>query len=400
MQWNQQYYSKGGMIILLALAGSFSALTTDIYLPALPQLKEVLQTSQPLINLTLSLYFVFFASGMLFWGPLTEKFGRKPIFLIGLAAYTIACVGCGLSQDVYQLIGCRIIQAFSASAPTVCATAIVKDLYSGRDRERAMALIFSITYIAPIVAPILGAMLLKFMSWQAIFYLLAGIGALTLLSVCFFSETLNAKTDDSLMHSWGRLFVVLFNPNFLTLLILFSIIPVGILSFLAVSSFIYIEVFGLSEQMYSYFLAFNALFSMIGPTLYVKLSARFQPRNIIFICFSIFACCGALIITTGQLSAYLFALLIAAGSLSTLLLEVPALNLMLEQQEKDTGSATGLIAFSGMLMGSIGMNLVTLSPDNLIVALGALQLVTGLMGAVFWLLIRNRAAFRYDFHKS
>jgi DHA1 family bicyclomycin/chloramphenicol resistance-like MFS transporter len=73
---------------------------------------------------------------------------------------------------------------------------------------------------------------------------------------------------------------------------------------------------------------------------------------------------------------------------------------MLEQQEKDTGSATGLIAFSGMLMGSIGMNLVTLSPDNLIVALGALQLVTGLMGAVFWLLIRNRAAFRYDFHKS
>jgi DHA1 family bicyclomycin/chloramphenicol resistance-like MFS transporter len=400
MKWNHKYFSKWGMILLLALMSSFSALTTDIYLPALPLLKETLATSQSMVNLTLSMYFIFFAGGMLFWGPLSEKYGRKPILFIGLVIYTLVSIGCGLSQDVYQLIGCRILQGFAGSAPVVCATAIVKDIYSGRERERVMALVFSIVFIAPIIAPVLGALLLTYISWQAIFFVLAAVGAVTLLVICFLPETLAEKSSVSVVGSWGRLFVVVLNPNFTMLLVLFSVGQMCILSFLTASSFIYIKGFGMSEQQYSYFLVFIAVCSMVGPVLYVKIADYFKPKHIILGCFLLFSACGFLTITTGHMSAYMFAILAAAATFSILLMRVPSTNLMLEQQEGDTGSATGLIAFFGMLMGSLGMYFVTLYPDNLIVALGTLQLVTGLAGTLCWISIRNRPAFQYDFHKS
>jgi DHA1 family bicyclomycin/chloramphenicol resistance-like MFS transporter len=400
MKWNQKLFLKWGMILLLALMSSFSALTTDIYLPALPLLKDTLATSQSMINLTLSMYFIFFAGGMLFWGPLSEKYGRKPILFIGLVLYTLASIGCGLSENIAQLIGCRILQGFAGSSPVVCATAIVKDIYSGREREQVMALVFSVVFIAPIVAPVLGALLLTYLSWQAIFFLLAAVGTVTLVGICFLRETLAEKSNVSVVGSWGRLLVVVLNPNFTMLLVLFSFGQMCILSFLTASSFIYILGFGMSEQQYSYFLVFNAVCSMVGPVLYVKLADYLKPKHIILGCFLLFSACGFLIITIGHLSAYIFAFLVATATFSVLLMRVPSTNLMLEQQDGDTGSATGLIAFFGMLMGSLGMYLVTLYPENLIVALGTLQLVTGLIGTLCWIIIRNRSAFQYDFHKA
>lgn len=400
MKWKQKYYSKAGIIALLTLISSFPPLTTDVYLPALPQLKELLNTTQSMVNLTLSMYFVFFAGGMLFWGPLSEKYGRKTILMIGLVVYTIASFGCAFSQDIGQLIGCRIVQAFAGSSPTVVAAAIVKDLYGGRERERVMALVFSIVVIAPIVAPVLGAILLQYTTWRAMFLLLAAVGISAFIAAMFLEETIEERYTGSIADSWGRLAVVLKNPHFAILLMIFSTVPMGLMTFLAASSFIYIDGFGMSESQYSYFLAFNASFSMIGPALYVRLSNRFQPKNIITVCFFLLIGSGLAVFSYGEQSPYLFALLAGCATIAVVTLRVPATNLMLEQQKKDTGSATALISFCGMLMASVGMYLVTLSPENLIQALGIIQMSIGIVCAGAWLIIRNKPFVRYDFHKS
>lgn len=362
----------------------------------MPQMVEALATSHSRVNMTLSMFFIFYAGGLLFWGPLSEKLGRKPILLAGLGIYIVSSVLCTFSLNVEQLIFSRILQALGGSAVTVVAMAIVKDLYDGRERERVMATVMSMVVIAPIVAPVLGAFLLKIASWRMVFLTLAGIGVTTTIVTFFFQETLEEKYSGSLSHSWGRLTVVLKNPGFSLLLGIFSMVPMAMMAFLAASSFVYISGFGLSEQKFSFFFAFNALFAMIGPMIYLRVSKYISPQAIISACFALLMCCGIVVGTLGHLSPWLFAIAVASATLAVITMRVPGVNLMLDQQEHDTGSASALINFFGMIMGSLGMFVISLNPDYMIEALGTIQFIVGLMGGVLWFLVRNRSCVQYD----
>ncbi|NDY74162.1 MFS transporter [Desulfobacter hydrogenophilus] len=396
----QKYLKDKGMLALLAFISAFPPLSTDLYLPALPQMKEILNTTQSQVNLTLSMFFVFYAIGLLFWGPLSEKYGRKPILLIGMVIYTISSIMCGFSQSVGQLIVGRIIQAIGGSAATAVSTAMVKDLYSGRKREKVMAMVMSMVIIAPIVAPVIGAFLLEYVSWEVVFFVLAGVGATALMAGALLEETIDNRYTDSVWRSWGRLAVVLKNPNFSILLAIFSTISMSIMTFLAASSFIYINGFGLNEREFSYFLTFNAVFAMIGPMLYVKLSRHFKSQAIISAGFPVFILCGISVATVGHVSPWTFALSAALATLIVDGMRVPGINLMLEQQQNDTGSASALINFFGMLLGSLGMHLVSLNPNDLILALGCIQIMIGLTSGILWFVIRNRPFVQYAFQEG
>jgi DHA1 family bicyclomycin/chloramphenicol resistance-like MFS transporter len=392
----QKNLGNTGTLVFLALISAFPPLSTDLYIPAMPQMVEALATTHNKVNMTLSMFFVFYAGGLLFWGPLSEKFGRKPILLTGLGIYIISSIFCALSNSVELLILSRMLQAFGGSAVTVVATAIVKDIYDGRERERVMATVMSMVVIAPMVAPVLGAFLLKIASWRMVFLTLAGIGIVAAIVTSFFQETLEQKYSGSVIHSWGRLIVVLKNPGFSFLLGIFSMVPMAMMAFLAASSFVYISGFGLSEQKFSFFFAFNALFAMMGPTLYMRLSKYISPRVIISACFALLMCCGIVVGTCGHLSPWLFAAVVAPATLAVITMRVPSANLMLNQQEQDTGSASALINFFGMTMGSFGMFVVSLKPDYLIESLGLIQFIVGLTGGVLWFLVRNKPYGQYE----
>ena len=104
---------------------------------------DIFDTTESMVNPTLSSYFVTHALGLLFWGPLSEKFGRKPILLTGIGGYMLASIACAMSNDIEHLITARVLQAFAGSAITVVSTSVVKDLFDGRERERIMATIMS-----------------------------------------------------------------------------------------------------------------------------------------------------------------------------------------------------------------------------------------------------------------
>ncbi len=390
MKRPQPVLGKTGMLFFLVIISAFPPLTIDLYLPALPQMVEVFNTDRSMVNLTLSSYFVTYAIGLLFWGPLSEKFGRKPILLIGLAGYMVASILCAMTNSIEQLIGARVFQAFAGSAITVIATAIVKDLYDGREREKIMATIMSLVIIAPMVAPVFGAFLLKIASWRMMFVTLAIFGAFASVLACCYRETLETKYQGSMFRSWGRMGVVMKNRSFLKLLVIFSIIPMALMGFLAAGSYIYIDHFGLTEQQFSYAFAFNALCASFGPTIYMKLSYRISVQKVISGCFALLAIAGIFTLTIGDLSPWFFMFIAAPATLMVIIMRVPGTNLMLNQQDHDTGSAVALIQFFSMICGSLGMVLVSIRPESLIENLGFIQLSIGTLGGLMWLMVRNK----------
>ena len=390
MKIEQPILGKTGTLIFLVFVSAFPPLTTDIYLAALPTMVETLNTNQAMVNLTLSLYFVAYAIGLLFWGPLSEKFGRKPILMFGLVIYVLGSLFCALSNSVEMLIFARLIQAFGGSAVTVVATTIVKDLYDGREREKIMATIMSLVIIAPMIAPILGAFLLKIGSWHLMFTALAVFGAISTIFAMFYKETLPSKYTGSVFRSWGRLGVVMNNRGFLSLLAIFTIPPMVLMSFLAAGSYIYIDFFGLSEQMFGYAFAFNALCASFGPSIYIKLSEKIAVDKIITTCFLILILCGVLTYNLAHLSPFIFAFIAAPATIMVIITRVPGVNLMLNQQKSDTGSAVAIIQFFSMMAGALGMTLVTLRPQALIENVGIIQFIIGLVGCLLWLLVKSK----------
>ncbi len=390
----QKIYGDVSIIFILAMLSAFPPLSIDLYLPALPQVMEVLQTNQTMVNLSLSLFMVFFAVGILIWGPVSEKYGRKPILLIGLCLYVLGSAGCALAATAEQLILARVFQAFGGGAAGAVATAMVKDMFSGRRRESVLAIVMAMVVVAPVVAPVIGAIILKYMSWRAIFWVLAGIGSLSILLSLLLTETLETRYTGSVINSLGRLGVVLKNPGFSTLLVIFSMVPLPLMAFIAASSFIYIQGFGMTEEIYSYYFGFNALGALVGPILYMRISRWFSAGNIIAAGFGLLAVCGVVLEAQGSVSPVIFALTMVTSTVALSMMRPPTANLLLSQQEGDTGSAASLINFTAMFMGSVGMFLISLESGSLIASIGLMQIIVGTVCGIFWLIVRGRSFIR------
>ena len=160
----QKYLGDRGFILFIAFLSAFIPLSTDIYLPALPRMVESFNTSASLVNLTLIFFFIFYAIGTLFWGPLSDKYGRRRVLIIGLSIYLVGSILCIFSRNVDQLILFRILQSIGCGAATAVATAIVKDVYSGRRRVTIIALVQSMGMLSPIISPVIGAIILSVLS--------------------------------------------------------------------------------------------------------------------------------------------------------------------------------------------------------------------------------------------
>lgn len=390
-QKTQKYLGQKGLIVLITFLSAFIPLSTDLYLPALPRMAENFQAAPSLINLTLILFFIFYAAGSLFWGPLSDKYGRKRILLVGLILYTAASFLCALSGDVYQLIGFRVVQAIASGAATAVAQAIVKDSYSGQKRVSVLALVTSMTMVAPIVAPVIGALILKVTSWRGVFVVLALIGLLITFAVIAMEETIAQRSTASILESLGRLGVVAKNPGFMSLLLTFSLMAIPMMSFISSSSYIYVNQFGLSEQVYSYFFAANAFFMVVGPLLYMRSTRFIKPVKLIKVSYVVACISGGLISTVGVSSPWLFALSLVPATFMGSITRPPSANLMLEQQKGDTGAVVSLMSFAFTIFGSIGMILISLDWADRVRVMGLMYMIFALLSLIMWQGISKKA---------
>lgn len=376
-----------GLVVFITLMNMFIPLSTDLYLPALPTMSSNFHASSGLTNLTLVSFFFFYALGTLFWGPMSDKYGRKKILILGSTLYAAASLCCAVSGNVYMMIAARVVQGISAGAITSVSMALIKDCFAGQQRERILAIVQSVAGLAPMIAPVLGALLLQITSWRGAFVVLTLAGTACLVFSLLYQETLapEEKYTGTVWGSVSRLFVVAKNPSFLIPCLIFSLYNMAFMSYIAMSSYIYVDTFGLSEQMYSYFFAASAALSLLGPLIYVRFLINTNKRSFATVCFILYTVCGVVLMTVGDLSPYLFWIGFAPFALTGTITRPFSTNILLEQQSGDTGSASSLINGMATIFGSVGMIVASLWSDS-IFGLGFMVCTSGVLSLAGWLL--------------
>ena len=245
--------SQATVVFVLALLMGIQPVTTDLYLPALPAIAEGFGATMAQAQYTLSALLLAFGVSQLIWGPLSDRFGRKPILLMGLSLYTAAAVGAASSDGIELLITWRILQGLAMGAVVMCGRALVRDLYSPVDGAHVMSKgLTGLGVLACLSAP-LGGFLSDQLSARAALLAMAVFGALSLLVVMTrFKESLQHKNlhalePVSLQRTW---WLILKNPVFLTYSALSSASYGVLFVFLASSSFVFIKLFGFSSATY------------------------------------------------------------------------------------------------------------------------------------------------------
>ncbi|MEO8390394.1 MAG: multidrug effflux MFS transporter [Polaromonas sp.] len=274
--------SPGMVVLVLSMLLGIQPVTTDLYLPALPALTEGFGAPMSQAQLTLSALLLAFGTSQLIWGPLSDRFGRRPILLWGLTAYTLASIGSTLAPSMVLLIVWRIVQGAAMGAVVMCARAIVRDLYQPLEGARAMSKGLSgLGVLACISAP-LGGLLSELFGWRVALMALAVFGAATLALIALrFEETLAQKNlhalqPATLLRTWAHIFR---HPTFLAFSMLTAASYGGLFTFLATSSFVFIKVLGLSKTHYGFVMFSMCLFYLTGTFICRRLLPRFGVQR-------------------------------------------------------------------------------------------------------------------------
>ncbi len=378
------------LLVFLVFLNVFPALSTDIYLPAMPGIAKQFDAPLGLMNLTLVLFFIFYSISMLVWGPLSDKYGRKPILIVGTTIYVIASLFCAMTTGVYQLIFARVFQAIGTGTAVAISTAITKDVYRAREREKILAVIGTMMVVGPVAAPIMGAWILQLTSWRGQFFMLAVFGSIALIGALGMNETVPSRITTGLFGTFGRIKVVLRNRSFAHALILFSFLAAPILTFVSLSSTIFIDGFGMDERTFSYYFASNALIASVGPSVFLLLTKYIKRFRIITMSFMMIVISGFLVFIFGNTGPLVFVGLTVIASLGGTIMRVPSMNLILEQVTHDTGTASSMIGSSAMLIGSLAIFIGSLGWENLIAAAGIINIVMGVFCSLYWWIIRKK----------
>lgn len=264
MQQNRPSYL--GLILILGLISMLTPLAIDMYLPALPTIAAEFGVPAGHVQMTLSTYVLGFAIGQMFYGPMADSLGRKPVILGGTLVFAITGVACALSQTVEQLIQMRFLHGLSAAASAVVINALMRDMFSKDEFSRMMSFVVLVMTVAPLIAPIAGGWLLLWFNWHSIFWTISGAAFLTVILVfLFIKETLPLEKRQKFhLRTTISNFVALFrHKRVFSYMIASALSFCGMFSFLTAGPFVYIELYGVSPQDFGYYFALNILFLFI-----------------------------------------------------------------------------------------------------------------------------------------
>lgn len=251
---------------LMAALTALGPLSIDMYLAALPTIGESLGNDPATVQMTLSLFLVGMALGQLAYGPLSDRFGRKPPIYFGLVTYVVASVGCAIAASVEALIAWRFVQAIGASAGIVIARAVIRDRTDTRGAARALSLLMLVMGAAPILAPSIGSAILALVSWRAIFGVLAAMGIVLLIGVRMtMEETLPRQYVVPLnaVRIVGDYLRLLGQYSFIAPALCGSVAFAGLFAYVTGGPHVLIEIYGVAPEYFGLAFGANAL-GLIG----------------------------------------------------------------------------------------------------------------------------------------
>lgn len=253
--------------VLLTALVAFGPISTDLYLPSLPDMTRAFGTTVSQVQLTLSVFIYGFACGMLVYGPLSDRLGRKPVLVGGVLVYVIASVACLLAQSIETLIVARFFQAVGACAGPVIGRAVVRDVYSRQEGARMLSYMASAMAIAPAVGPILGGWLHVTFGWQSNFAALMVFGLAVFTGTVFMLRETNAHKDPFATRPMRVIttYVALLRTRvFIGHTLVVGLAFGGLFSFISGSSFVLIDVLGVPPRYFGFAFAAVVAGYMIG----------------------------------------------------------------------------------------------------------------------------------------
>lgn len=266
--------------IVLGMLTAMGPICTDLYLPALPDISQQLGTSNTLIQLSLTASLIGLGLGQLFFGPLSDRMGRKRPLLLSLLLFIVSSVLCATTQSIYWLIFWRFIQGIAGAGGSVLSRAIARDKYHGTLLTQFFALLMTINGIAPIVSPVLGGYITSTLHWRALFWTMAVIGVVLLLSAMLvLKETLQEKNHGgSLLRTSVN---VLKNKPFSMYCFIQAFMLAGLFSYIGSSSFVLQNEYGLTAMQFSLLFGFNGIGLIISALIFARLARRIDGQKLL-----------------------------------------------------------------------------------------------------------------------
>lgn len=289
-------------VAFVGFLAALGAVTTDMYLPSLPQVANDLQTSKALAQATITGVLLGGAVGQLVMGALSDRFGRRRPAMVGIAIHVAASVAAAFAPNIATLLTLRIIQGFGNASATVCALAVVRDRFTGAIASVILSRLLLVIGLAPLLAPSVGGLIAHWWSWRAVFFVLAAFGALLILAVLtLLPETLpperrSAAGLGAALRGYGTL---LRDWRFLALALLPGLQLAALIAYVSGSPFVLQEQFGLSDKQFAAFFAFMGLGLIGGAQVNAALVKRARPSKLLRVgLLTTLALAGALVAIT------------------------------------------------------------------------------------------------------
>ncbi|MGV7961936.1 Bcr/CflA family multidrug efflux MFS transporter [Photorhabdus tasmaniensis] len=281
----QQRSSYLGLILILGLLSMLMPLAIDMYLPSLPTVAEDFGVDSGRVQMTLSSYILGFAIGQMIYGPMADSLGRKPVILGGVIVFALASAACTIAKDIDDFIYMRFLHGFSAAAASVVINALMRDMFTKDEFSRSMSFVILVMTIAPLIAPILGGMMMIWFTWHAIFWSIAITAVIGVFLVAFFIKETLPKEKRQKFHLRTTIsqFIMLFRQRRVFCYMLASGFSfAGMFSFLSAGPFVYIELNGVSPQKFGYYFALNIVFLFVMTTINSRYVQRFGALRMMY----------------------------------------------------------------------------------------------------------------------
>ena len=356
--------------IVLGLLSAIGPFAIDMYLPALPTIAGDLHASTAATQMTLMAFFLAFGICQIVYGPVSDMVGRKPPLYFGLALFMVGAIGCSLAGSIGWLIAFRVVQGLGGSAMMVIPRAIIRDLHTGLEATQLMSLMMLVLSVSPILAPLAGSALIVPFGWRAVFVAATIAAALAMVLLTLFLPETRLRANRipiSLASLAGGFGELLGSPRFLGLTFIGGLGMASFFTFLASSSFIYINHFGLTPTRYSLAFSINAV-GFIGASQFAAaLGGRYGMARVVKTAVSIYAVFAVLLFVVvalgGDSLTILMPLLFCA--FAALGLVIPsAMVLALDAHGPIAGMASALGGTLQMMTGGAMIAIVSLFFDG------------------------------------
>ncbi|MGF1623365.1 MAG: multidrug effflux MFS transporter [Alphaproteobacteria bacterium] len=390
--------APGVLIGLITMLVSVGPLTASIYIPSLTDIRHALGATEAQVQLTVTAYLVGFAFAQLAVGPLSDRFGRRPVLFAGLGIFIAASIGCALAGSAEELAAMRVVQAFGACTGPVAGRAMVRDLFPAERARSVFAVVGTALAIAPAIAPVLGGQLQTHIGWEANFYALAIIAAALLLFMLAMLEESNRFKDPTatnprrLVANYREL---LRHRGYVGCGLVVGFVFFGLFAYSAASPFVLRGILGLGADTFGWLALFNVAAYVLGTLLARSLGNRYALVSVLRLGVAVMAAGGLAMLAATQAGWVSVLSVIATVMLFNIGMGIALPNAFagaIGPFPRIAGSASALVGFSQMGIGAAGTVLVAGLEDGTAAPMGIAVAVSGLAAAAIgWTVVPRTA---------